>query len=102
MSASWLSGWLKKIAPSRRHTGKRVEHRLRRFRPMFDLLENRTLLSSTNLQLTNGWDPIYSFTNVGFQENVVANVAVSVNGQADPHKGDFEATIQWEIGRAHV
>lgn len=39
-----------------------------------------------------------SYAGVGLQENEVATMQVSVNGEPDPNKGDFSATINWGDG----
>ncbi len=38
---------------------------------------------------------IQSFAGVGFRNNVVASLAISLNGQPDPHAGDVHAQINW-------
>ena len=70
--------------------------RRRFYRPIIEMLEDRRVLSAT-LQVTGAYG-IPSFAGVGFQENQVATLAASVNGEPDPNKGDFQAQIQWGDG----
>ncbi len=65
-------------------------------RPRLELLEDRTLLS-TSVQLF-GYDTISSYAGVGFQQNQVAMLYASVNGQPDTTKSDFQAQINWGNG----
>jgi Putative Ig domain len=72
--------------------------RARSFKPFAEPLEDRQLLSTVSLQLTNIVG-INSFAGVGFQENVVTNdLEVSVNGKPDLNKSDFQAKINWGDG----
>jgi hypothetical protein len=65
-------------------------------RPLVEQLEDRRLLS-VQLSLLGG-GPVSSYAGVGFRENPVANLSVSVDGQADPNRNDFQATINWGDG----
>jgi predicted chitinase len=38
---------------------------------------------------------IQSFAGIGFQQNVVASLAISLNGQPDPNASDVHAQINW-------
>jgi hypothetical protein len=71
--------------------------RSRIFRPLLEQLEDRRLLS-TVMQLNAASGTIDSYAGVGFQENYVATLFASVNGQADPNSGDFQAQIDWGDG----
>ncbi len=67
-------------------------------RPMLQQLEDRRLLSgNVQFQLFGSID-LQSYAGVGFQENQVGSMTVSVNGQPDPKKGDFQAQIHWGDG----
>jgi hypothetical protein len=70
----------------------------RRYRPAVELLEDRRLMSTNVVMTLSGEYGISSYAGVGFQGNQVASLSVSVNGEADPHKGDFQAQIQWGDG----
>ncbi len=55
-----------------------------------------TSLAPTNVALsTSGVASIISDTGVGFQENAVATLSGTVNGQTDPYATDFHAWINW-------
>jgi GH24 family phage-related lysozyme (muramidase) len=78
-----------------RGTGR--SHRAAPFRPVVERLEERRLLS-TVMHLYNVVS-VSSFAGVGFRENVVCNdLAVSVNGQPDFTKSDFQVQIDWGDG----
>ena len=76
------------------HRRRRVGSRLRRL--VLERLEDRSLLSAT--LNVSGTYTINSYAGVGFQENEVATLAASVNGEPDTNKGDFQAQIQWGDG----
>ncbi len=52
---------------------------------------------NVQIELYGGYS-LTSYAGVGFQENEVATMAVSVNGQADTKPADFKAEINWGDG----
>jgi predicted chitinase len=89
MSLSWL---YQRVRRSFSSSGRRALSR----RPRVEWLEDRWL-PNVDFSLGGGYS-IASYTNVGFQENELASFNVSVNGQPDPHPGDFQAQINWSGG----
>ena len=66
--------------------------------PCLEQLEPRRLLTvSTQLGAAS---PINSYAGVGFQENEVATLAASLNGEPDTNSGDFQATIKLGDGQS--
>ena len=53
-----------------------------------------TAAADVQLQLFSA-SSIQSFAGIGFQQNVVASLAISLNGQPDPNLGDVHAEINW-------
>ncbi len=70
----------------------------RALRPFLSRLEDRRLLSGTAQIELYGAYSISSYEGVGFQENEVATMQASLNGQPDTSKGDFQAAIKWGDG----
>jgi hypothetical protein len=60
-------------------------------------LEDRRLLTA-QIELYGSYIPA-SYAGVGFQENEVATMQASLNGQPDTNKGDFQAQINWGDGK---
>jgi predicted chitinase len=53
-----------------------------------------TAAADVNIQLFTA-STIQSYAGVGFRENVVASLAISLNGQPDPNLSDVHAEINW-------
>ena len=81
------SGWLQSC---RSHSGVRPGS----FRPQVMALEDRVVL---DLSLS-GAASISCYAGVGFQENEVAALSGTVNGQADLNPSDYTAQINWGDG----
>src|SRR5262245_32156420 len=72
----------------------------RTFKASLQILEDRRLMATFQLELTNDV-AIYSFAGVGFRENVVAdNLQVTINGKPALNKNDFQAQIDWGDGKS--
>jgi predicted chitinase len=53
-----------------------------------------TAAADVDIQLFTA-STIQSFAGIGFQQNVVASLAISLNGQPDPNPSDVHAQINW-------
>src|SRR5208282_1733617 len=104
MSLAWLYRWMNKRSHAAERKARRNKAaRPRSIRPWVEQLEDRRLMSITvlvpNVQLSlSPVGEVNSYAGVGFKENEVATLAVSVNGEGDPNPGDFQASIQWGDG----
>src|SRR5262249_59200431 len=95
MPLSWLYQRVKsRLRRGGAKTCRTGRCRPRSCRPAVEAREDRRLLSNVQLSLGGG-GPVSSFAGVGFRENQVATLSVSVNGQGDPNPGDFQAQIGW-------
>ena len=70
--------------------------RPRRFRPAFEALEDRRLLTDTGSVQLSGNFGISTYAGVGFQYKVAASISGYLNGQVDPNLAHFQAQIDWE------
>jgi hypothetical protein len=90
--------WLKKSLTTSRGARRNRRRAFANFRPRLESLEDRCLPSANVQMAVNAGFTLYSYAGVGFQENDVATMQVSVNFQPDVNKGDFQAQIQWGNG----
>ncbi len=99
MLLSSIYGWARKsIVSTNRGARRSKQRRSPTFRPCLEQLEPRRLLAVV-LQLGSA-TPINSYAGVGFQENEVATLAASDNGEPDSTISNFQATIQWGDGQS--
>lgn len=77
-----------------RKTNQKTQDRT--FRPLAEVLEDRRLLSAQTSVV--GTYQVASYVGVGAQENQVAVLYGSVNGQPDTNAADFQAEIDWSDG----
>jgi hypothetical protein len=95
VSISWLNLWAKRkgAAAGRQPCG--VGRRSRSsIKPAVETLEQR-LVPTISLNAGIPLREVYSYTGVGFRENVIASLSGTKNGVTDTNQFDFHAFVNW-------